>query len=142
MGLIKFQVSGFRVALLLTHGDHLRIVSSEEIEAIESGTQIGSILSGYRLDMLNHPSFGRYFKNYATLTEYPKIAIQLRLSMDDLFWNRYYWLSRLAREWQSSFGYDAGLEQQVSQLIDSGEHMNISLNMLVEIDACIERDIV
>jgi hypothetical protein len=51
-------------------------------------------------------------------------------------------LTRFAREWQAVVGNDAGLEQQVSQLLESAEHIPVANDPFPEVDAAVERDAV
>jgi hypothetical protein len=43
---------------------------------------------------------------------------------------------------QSATGNDAGLEQQVFQLLESVDHMQIAIDALSEVEAAVERDAV
>jgi hypothetical protein len=92
--------------------------------------------------MLDHPTAGPSLRNYAALTEYAELAGRLALSENELFWSRYYWLARFAREWQAAVGYDAGLEQQVFQLLESLEQPLVAYAALSEVDAAVKRDAV
>ena len=40
------------------------------------------------------------------------------LNEKDVFYNRYYWFRRFAKLHQAHYGYDAGIEDQVSQLLE------------------------
>jgi hypothetical protein len=95
--------------------------------------------AGYRAEMLDHPTAGRALRNYLVLTECPEWLGGLGLSEAERFWSRYYWLARFAREWQTVAGYDAGLEQQVFQLL---EHAPVDYEPLPEVEAAVERDAV
>src|SRR4051812_2902772 len=90
-------------------------------------------LEGYCRGLFDDPtSTGRCFRNYALLTEHPGLFAGLGLSKDELFWSRYYWLARFARQRQSATGHDAGLEQQVYQLLESADHMQIAIGVQPE----------
>lgn len=100
-------------------------------------------LTGYWTPMLGHPAAGRSLRNYAVLTDCPELVSGLGLTEDERFWSRYYWLARFAREWQATEGYDAGLEQYVFKVLESGvEHGTAPLDSLPEVDAAVERDAV
>ena len=64
------------------------------------------------------------------------VAAGLGLTEAERQWSRYYWLARFAREWQAATGADAGLEQQVSQLL---EHMD-DWGSAEVVTAAVERD--
>ena len=117
----------------------MRLASEHQIAAIATGRPQPD---GYRVDMLAHPTAGRSLWNYAQLTDHPDVAAALGLSEAERFWSRYYWLARFAREWQAVAGYDAGLEQQVFQLLESAEHSAITYDPLPDVEAAVERDAV
>lgn len=121
----------------------MRLASSDEIASASARLTLGQLpLTGYRDEMLSQPFAGRSLRNYGILTEYAEVVSRLGLSEDELFWSRYYWLARFAREWQSALGYDAGLEQQVFQLLESVEHVPTTFDPLSEVKAAVERDAV
>jgi hypothetical protein len=100
-------------------------------------------LTSYYAPMICHPTAGRSLRNYAVLTHCPELIFRLELTHAELFWSRYYWYTRFAREWQATEGYDAGLEQSVFKLLESGvEDGTAVLDSLSEVEAAIERDAV
>jgi hypothetical protein len=118
----------------------MRIVSANDLASTSAlFAEVRSRLSdiGYNAAMTDHPTAGASLRYYLILTECPDV---LGLSQAERFWNRYYWLARFAREWQSVAGPDGGLEQQVFQLLESADHLGISYNPFPEIKAAIERD--
>jgi hypothetical protein len=128
---------------LAHEGDQLRLASDHDIAAaVTRLAEVESRLSGYRADMLGHPTAGRCLRNYTLLTTYPQLLGGLELSEAERFWSRYYWLARFAREWQAAVGYDAGLEQQVFQLLESAEHIPVAYDALPDVEAAVERDAV
>jgi hypothetical protein len=92
--------------------------------------------------MIDHRTVGRSVQNYLILTEFPELLEGLALSASELFWSRYYWLARFAREWQAVSGFDAGLEQQVFQLLEFAEHRGIEFDPLPDLETAVERDAV
>lgn len=121
----------------------MQIASATDLApAIAQFTQMRPKLTQYRADMLDHPTAGSSFRNYLVLTECADLLGGLRLSDSERFWSRYYWLVRFAREWQAISGYDAGLEQQVLQLLESADRSGIAIAPLPEVDAAAERDAV
>src|SRR5262249_32313589 len=75
-------------------------------------------------------------RNYLILTECPELLGEPRLSEAVRYWSRYYWLFRFARVWSAVVGYDAGLEQQVFQLL---EYPPEGLGALPEVEAAAQR---
>ncbi len=49
------------------------------------------------------------------------------------FYNRYFWFVRFAALWQAAHGHDAGLEQQVFQLLEHAD-FDIDWNVVQELD--------
>jgi hypothetical protein len=90
------------------------------------------------VELTDHPTAGPSLRNYLLLTECPDPVASLGLSDAERQWSRYYWLARFAREWQAVDGEDAGLEQQVFQLL---EHMD-NWEPAEEVMAAVERDAV
>jgi len=121
----------------------MRIASVDDLanDLIRFAEAVGP-LAGYRADMTDHPTAGPSLRHYLLLTECPEVAMLLGLSADERFWSRYYWLARFAREWQAVAGYDAGLEQQVFQLLESADHNGASYDPVEEVHAAVERDAV
>jgi hypothetical protein len=118
----------------------MRLASDEDLAAPVARLAAGeAALFGYRDDMLAHPTAGRSLRNYIALTAYPDLLGGLTL--EERFWSRYYWLARFAREWQAAEGYDAGLEQSVFKLLESGiERGGADSEVLPDVDAAVERD--
>jgi hypothetical protein len=88
-------------------------------------------------DMLDDPIAGWCLRNYMILTKFPDLLGKPGLSDSDRYWSSYYWLARFARVWSAIAGYDAGLEQQVFQML---EHAPDFPERFEEIDAAAERD--
>jgi len=106
------------------------------------GTRSGRLPGHYDLPLLDDPVAGQTLKFYLLLTEMPALVADLKLSAEDLFWNRYYWFLRYARLRQAATGPDAGLEQQAFQML---EHpyppCSPDWALLDEIEAAVEREI-
>jgi len=116
----------------------LHLVTDKEIVA--EAVRIPDLelrLAGYCSHMLAHPVAGRALRNYCILTECPELANNLGLSEADRFWSRYYWLARFIMEWKVVAGYDAGLEQQLFQLL---EHAEVDYSPLPDVEAAAKRD--
>jgi hypothetical protein len=122
----------------------LRLASDHELASCRAQLSEGEPpLTRYCASMLGHPVAGRSLHNYVVLTECPDLAAGLGLTEDELFWSRYYWMARFAREWQAAERFDAGLEQSVFKLLESGvEHGPADIDALPEVDAAVERDAV
>lgn len=118
----------------------LRIATENEIGIAASFlTDVESRLHAYCSEMLAHPIAGPSLRNYSILTECSDLVGNLGLSDADLFWSRYYWLARFTMEWNAIAGYDAGLEQQLYQLL---EHAHVDCDPLAEVQAAVKQDAV
>jgi hypothetical protein len=104
--------------------------------AVVRFAEVRNRLDGYRPDMMDHPVAGCCLRYYLILTECPDLQGEHRLSEAVRYWSRYYWLFRFARVWSAVVGYDAGLEQQVFQLLESAPD---GLDALPELEAAAER---
>jgi hypothetical protein len=120
----------------------MRLVSDDDLAAAVARLTEGQLpLSGYRAEMLGHPTAGRSLRNYIVLTEC--LDVPAGLTADERFWSRYYWLARFAREWQAAEGYDGGLEQSVFKLLEARvKHGPAKFDHLPEVEAAIDRDAV
>src|SRR5262245_7073564 len=99
-------------------GDAMRLVP-EEVPAFlgpEFAARQGE-LTGYSLDLLEHPAAGWCLRNYLLLTEFPDLLADLRLSEAELFWSRYYWLARYGQVLKAAGpGNDGGVEEELAYL--------------------------
>jgi hypothetical protein len=115
----------------------LRLVSDDVLaSAVARLAERGESINGYALDMVDHPVAGPCLRNYLVLTERPELLGEHGLLPAELFWSRYYWLVRFARIWSAVVGHDAGVEQQVFQLV---EYSPYGLDALLEVEAAAER---
>lgn len=117
----------------------MRIATENEIAIVAASLTDAARLRGYRSEMLAHPIAGTSLRNYVILTECPELSDRLSLSDTDRFWSRYYWLARFNMEWNAIDGFDAGLEQQLVQLL---EHAQVEYDQLVDVEAVVRRDAV
>ena len=124
----------------MTKDNQLRLASDTDLASVVPRFEkVEPQLTAYRADMLDHPIAGKCLRNFVILTECPELFGELGLSEVERFWSRYYWLARFAREWKAAVGDDAGLEQQVLQLL---EHATVEYDPLPEVDAAAARDAV
>jgi hypothetical protein len=93
-------------------------------------------LQGYRADMIDHPVAGWCLRNYIILTEFPELLGDAGLSEAEIYWSRYYWLTRFRLVWSAVAGFDAGLEQQFFGLLEAASG---TLEFLPEIEVAAQR---
>lgn len=97
---------------------------------------------GYLVERTDHQVAGPSLRHYLLLTECDDLVAGLQLSETDLFWSRYYWLARFAKEWQAITGPDAGLEQYVFKVLASAEDIGVTNDPYPDVQAAVERDAV
>ncbi len=67
---------------------------------------------------LDAGSAGSALRNYLVLTHRPEFAVWQPTESESLC-GRYYWFLLAIRSWQKIYGYDAGMEQQALQLLET-----------------------
>src|SRR5688572_16269485 len=88
----------------------------------------------FRKEFLRPPELRYALLYYLLFTYWPElVSTAADLGAEESLYNRYYWLTRLAKEYQASHGYDAGLEQQAQQVRDNAEG-TFDLEMIREIE--------
>ena len=117
----------------------MRLASDDDITAALARLGGRELPLAYVDEMLDHPIAGRCLRNYGLLTEYGEL-LGLGLSADERFWSRYYWFARFVREWQAAVRYDAGVEQQLHELLVSAEHIPVAYDPLLEVEEAVQRD--
>lgn len=93
---------------------------------------------------MSNDSIGTSLKSYILLTFLlPNINFEENLSIEDIFYNRYYWFIRFCRLKEERDGYDPGLNQQEIRLIEEVEQkdINIDWNVIQEISDCIDSEL-
>jgi hypothetical protein len=64
-------------------------------------------------------------QNHLYLTHFPELVDEPR---DALAHTRFYWLLLFTEKFKKKFGADAGLEQQVSKLLESADHLGLAVD--------------
>jgi hypothetical protein len=82
---------------------------------------------------LEDPIYGAAFTRYLLFEHWPDL-LGRDLPMDQIFYNRYFWLVRAATLYQERHGPDAGLEQMAFQLIEHAEG-DIDFDLLQTLEA-------
>jgi hypothetical protein len=67
------------------------------------------------------PLYGPPLRYFLLFEKWPSLIVATSsLTPETVFYNKYYWFLKLIRLWQHRNGYDAGMEQQASMLLESG----------------------
>lgn len=87
----------------------------------------------YRRDLLHAPEDRYPFLYYLLFTHFPNLVGGHDHSAEDLFYNRYYWFQRLAKQREARLAGDAGLKRHAAALLESAG-CDFDLELLDEID--------
>lgn len=88
----------------------------------------------------SNKKYGKFLKIYLLLThlyEFDEFLADLSsYSNEDIFINRYYWLKKFIKSYSEINGFDAGMDQQVANLLDeiSCNIPNFKWEILLEVD--------
>jgi hypothetical protein len=75
-----------------------------------------------RKDLLRDPQYRYCYLYFLLLSHWPQLVRnQGQFTPEDLFYNAYYWLLRLSKEYQREHGFDAGFEQQAAQMLATAD---------------------
>jgi hypothetical protein len=97
--------------------------------------------SCYNEALLADPVTGRCLKFYLLLTHLLELLDDPPLSPEQVFWNRYYWLARYMQLRLALHGPDAGLEQQLAQVLEYPyPPCDPDWSLLEPVEAAAERD--
>lgn len=71
---------------------------------------------------------------------WPELVLEEPVDPVRRFYNRYFWFVRFAAMWQAAHGHDAGLEQQVFQLLEEAD-VDIDWDVIQELDGLAKQDL-
>ena len=117
----------------------LRILHQHE-DAILRG--LDSLPTMYRKDLLDDPQSRYPYLYYLLFTHWPQLpnGKTAEFTVEDLFYNRYYWFLRVAELHQARHGFDAGFEQQAMQMVETAA-CHLDLELVVEIEQKVTAEI-
>jgi hypothetical protein len=82
---------------------------------------------------------GEAYARSLLFERWPELVVEEPVDPARSFYNRYYWFARFAALWQAAHGHDAGLEQQVFQLLEQAD-FDIDWDVVQELDARAKQD--
>ena len=106
----------------------MRLLAEKDLFTIVTGDFAAS---GVRDDLLNDAECGPPLRIYLALTDGRVVA---DLSAEDRWRNRYYWFLRLAKVHRGKFGYDAGIEDQLSRVLEEITQFDITPHELEQLE--------
>lgn len=101
-------------------------IDIQEFESIVEEVDFHSLLNQYSYRIsevdLNSPAFGQDLKIYLVLN-FLEDRFFPKYSKLEVFYSKYYYFLNFVERCKSVHGQDAGLDQQVFQLLEEGERM-------------------
>lgn len=82
---------------------------------------------------------GEAYARSLLFERWPELVVEEPVDPARSFYNRYYWFARFAALWQAAHGHDAGLEQQVFQLLERAD-FDIDWDVVQELDTRARQD--
>jgi hypothetical protein len=73
----------------------------------------------YDQALLDEPAAGRSLRFFLLLTHFPELLTHEQPTAEELFWSGYYWLARYVELQLTLHGPDAGLEQQLAEVLET-----------------------
>lgn len=98
----------------------MRLLTDNEV--LPRVTQSGFAAPGIREDLLVDADCGPALRAYVALTDG---RLGTDLAPTDRFYNQYFWFRRFANVYREKFGYDAGIEDQESQILAEAAHCDV-----------------
>jgi hypothetical protein len=77
---------------------------------------------------------GEAYARSLLFERWPELIVEEPVDPARSFYNRYFWFVRFAALWQAAHGHDAGLEQQVFQLLEQVD-FDIDWDVVQELEA-------
>ena len=119
-----------------------QIIGAEYFAGIDPIAIEQIVVSGsYNWELVNSTKeWSAALKNYLILMHNPGLIKNLQIGEAQLLFNRYYWFKRFYWLYSLENGKDAGMEQQVTMLIEmiGNKVKDFNWNELQRIDASIE----
>lgn len=108
----------------------MRLLNENDVRPLVAQTAFAA--PGIRNDLLDDPDCGLPLRAFVALTGR---RLGADLSAEDRWLNRYFWFLRFAHLHREKFGYDAGIENQISDVLAEAAQFNIDPAQLDELEA-------
>jgi hypothetical protein len=100
-----------------------------EMQRLENEIQAKALDHSINMDLVLNQLYGYSLKVYILLTYlFPYIKIEEHLSKEDIFYNRYLWFTRFAKQKEKQEGYDAGINQQSVRLLEEVDYDSLEID--------------
>lgn len=89
----------------------------------------------YSID-LDDSSYGRAFATFVFFSRFPAFSSVLGKELDatDRFYNAYFWFLRFESLYTRKNGYDAGLKDQISDMLAQNAHLDLDPQVIEAIE--------
>jgi hypothetical protein len=108
----------------------VRLLSEDDVRPVMAAADFAA--PGIRQDLLDDPDCGPPLRVYLALTDG---RLGAGLGAADRWFNRYYWFLRLAHAHRGKFGYDAGIEDQLSAVLAEAAPFDVDPSQLEGLEA-------
>lgn len=100
-----------------------------EVQRFENEIKATALNHSINMDLILNQVYGYSLKAFLLLTYmFPYIKLEEYFSKEDIFYNRYLWFTRFARQKEKREGYDAGINQQSVRLLEEVDYNNLEID--------------
>ncbi len=99
------------------------------MQRLENEIKATALDRSINIDLIFNQWYGYSLKVYILLTYMlPFIKLDGSFRKEDIFYNRYFWFTRFAKQKEKREGYDAGLNQQSVRLLEEVDFNNLEID--------------
>jgi hypothetical protein len=109
----------------------MRLLTSDDVAHVLAATDVVS--PDVSADLLVHPACGPPLRVYLALSDG---RLGGELTPLDRLYNRYFWFSQFASAYRATFGFDAGVEQQMQLVLEYAD-CDVDWNVIQQIEATV-----
>jgi len=111
----------------------MRIINQQflinEVQRLENEIKATALDHSINMNLILNQLYGYSLKVYILLTYMlPFIKLDKHFSKEDIFYNRYFWFTRFAKQKENREGYDAGINQQSIRLLEEVDFNNLQID--------------
>lgn len=100
-----------------------------KVQHFESEIKDTALNHSINVDLMSDTLYGYSLKVYILLTYMlPLLELDKSFSNEDIFYNRYLWFSRFAKQKEKLEGYDVGINQQSVRLLEEVDYDNLEID--------------
>lgn len=100
-----------------------------EVHRFENEIKATALDHSISMDLILNQFYGYSLKVYILLTYMlPFIKLDENFTKEDIFYCRYFWFTRFAKQKEKREGYDAGINQQLVRLLEEVDYNNLQID--------------